>query len=325
MNLEYFLQHRRASWQRLETLLQQARTDPRRLSAPELNELGLLYRTLTSDLALAQRDFPNQQVTQYLNQLVGHAHTLIYRGEPLRRRQLTHFYRRGFPQLYRAVLPYTIAAFVLFLVPALAAFGAVTVSPEWIYIIEGPGIGELVAQVEQGELWTEIAPGVRSAASSLIMTNNIRVMFLTFAGGMTAGLLTLWVLVSNGMHLGALFGLLTVHNLAGGLAEFVVAHGVVELSVIFLAGGCGLYVGDGLLRPGLAARKDVLIQRTRVGVQLILGAVPFLVIAGLIEGFLSPSSAPWWVKVAVGVLTGAALYAYWLGVGRTPPFRDKDM
>ncbi|MBK8799191.1 MAG: hypothetical protein IPM07_24090 [Anaerolineales bacterium] len=105
MNLEFFLQRRRTSWQRMETLLQQAGADPRRLSAQELDELGLLYRSLTSDLALAQRDFPQQQVTRYLNQLVGRAHTLIYRGEPLRRRQLTHFYQRGFPQLYRALLP----------------------------------------------------------------------------------------------------------------------------------------------------------------------------------------------------------------------------
>lgn len=302
----------------METLLQQAGADPRRLSAQELDELGLLYRSLTSDLALAQRDFPQQQVTRYLNQLVGRAHTLIYRGEPLRRRQLTHFYQRGFPQLYRALLPYTIAAFVLFLAPAVAALWAVAVNPDWIYVIEGPAIADLVAQVEQGELWTEIAPGVRSAASSLIMTNNIQVMFLTFAGGLTAGLLTFWVLLSNGMHLGAIFGLLIVHDLAWGLAEFIVAHGVVELSVIFLAGGCGLYVGDGLLRPGLASRKDLLIQRTRIGVQLILGSVPFLVAAGLIEGFLSPSAAPWWVKAAVGALSGAALYAYWLGAGRNP-------
>lgn len=316
MNLEFFLRQRRTSWQRMETLLQQARTDPRRLTAAERNELGLLYRALTSDLALAQRDFPNQQVTHYLNQLVGRAHTLIYRGEPLRRRRLAHFYRRGFPQLYRAILSYTIAAFVLFLLPALAAFWVVAIDPEWIYVIEGPEIAGLVAEVERGELWTEITPGVRSAAASLIMTNNIQVMFLTFAGGLTAGLLTLWVIASNGMHLGAIFGLLTVHHLAASLAEFVVAHGVVELSVIFLAGGCGLYVGDGLLRPGLSSRKDVLVQRTRVSVQLILGSVPFLVIAGLIEGFLSPSAAPWWVKAAVGVLTGVTLYAYWLGVGR---------
>jgi len=280
--------------------------------------MGLLYRAIASDLALAQRDFPSQQVTRYLNQLVGRAHALIYRSEPLRWHQFMHFYRTEFPQLYRKLLPYTLAAFVLFLAPAIVAFWSVAVNPDWIYVIGGPGIANLVAQVEQGELWTDIAPGVRSAAAGLIMTNNIQVMFLTFAGGMTAGLLTLWVLINNGLHLGAIFGLLLAHELAGGLAEFVIAHGVVELSVIFLAGGCGLYVGDGLLRPGLASRRDALLQRSRVGVKLILGSAPFLVIAGVIEGFLSPSAAPWPIKLLAGVTSGVLLYAYWLGVARHP-------
>lgn len=301
----------------MEALLHQSRTRPQQLSAHEIDELGFLYRAITSDLALAQRDFPNQQVTRYLNQLVGRAHAQIYRGEPLRWRRLLSFYRREFPQLYRALLPYTITAFVLFFVPALLALWVVAVDPAWIFVIEGPEIAALVAEVEQGKLWIEIAPGVRSTAASVIMTNNIQVMFLTFAGGLTAGLLTLWVIVSNGLHLGAIFGLLVAHDLAAGLAEFVVAHGVVELSVIFLAGGCGLAMGDALLRPGLASRKDALVAATRTGVQLILGAVPFLVLAGLIEGFLSPSSAPWWIKLGVGLLSGVALYAYWLGVGHT--------
>ena len=88
------------------------------------------------------------------------------------------------------------------------------------------------------------------------------------------------------------------------------------MSVIFLAGGCGLYMGDALLRPGLLSRKQALVQRARVSVQLILGCTPLLVVAGLIEGFISPSALPWPVKLTVGVGTGAALYWYWLRVGR---------
>jgi uncharacterized membrane protein SpoIIM required for sporulation len=179
-----------------------------------------------------------------------------------------------------------------------------------------------VDQVEQGELWTEIEPEVRSAASSLILTNNIQVMFLTFAGGMTAGLYTAWILLSNGLHLGAIFGLLQSHGLAGGLGEFVVAHGFIELSVIFLAGGCGLYIGDGLLRPGLYSRQAVLRHRARQGGLAILACIPLLVLAGLIEGFISPSGLPWPLKALVGVGTGIALYWYWLRAGRDtqPPY-----
>lgn len=308
MNSSDFVTMRQAQWRELEALLR--RTG--RLSAQELSELGRLYRLATSDLALAQRDFPEQPVTLYLNQLVARAHALIYRSEPLQWRRLRTFYRSGFPQLYRKLLPYTILAFLLFALPALLAFIAVARETKTIYTLLGPDIESLVNTVEAGELWTDIAPNVRSGAAGLILTNNIQVMFLTFAGSMTAGLLTAWVMISNGLSLGAIFGLLQANGLSAALGEFIVAHGVIELSVIFLAGGAGLYMADGILRPGLLSRREALVQHGAVAVQAILGSVPLLIIAGLIEGFISPSALPWWVKAGVGLLSGLLLYAYWL-------------
>ncbi|MBX3013649.1 MAG: stage II sporulation protein M [Caldilineaceae bacterium] len=318
MNLETFLAQRRPSWQQLESLLTQIRTNIRRLSAQELAELGRLYQSTASDLALAQRDFPQQRVTYYLNGLVSRAHAQIYQEPPLRRQALKHFYRQQFPLLYRSLLPYTSLSFCVFFVAALLAFGITWRQPAAIYVFAGAEIEPLVRQVEAGQLWTAIAPSARSAASSMILTNNIRVMFLTFAGGITAGLLTLWVILSNGLHIGAIFGLLQAHGLSGGLGEFVLAHGFIELSVIFLAGGCGLFMGDGLLRPGLLTRRAALVQRSRMSVQLILGCIPLLILAGLIEGFISPSGLPWWIKLAVGLSTGILLHAYWLFDQVTP-------
>ncbi len=315
MNLDTFLEQRRPHWQELETLLDRTRTHLRGLSAQELTALGRLYQATTADLALAQRDFPNQRVTLYLNQLVGRAHAHIYREEPLRWRWLLDFYRQTFPQLYRALLPYTTLAFGLFIIPAVFAFFVVAYHPDAIYVIEGPGIAGLVRKVEQGKLWTEIAPSVRSAASSVILTNNIQVTFFTFAGGITAGLLSAWIVISNGLSIGAIFGLLQAHHLSAGLAEFIVAHGFIELSVVFVAGGCGLYLGDGLLRPGLQSRRAALIERGQFGVRVILGCAPLLVVAGLIEGFISPSGLPWLIKLLVGLVTGGLLYYYWLRVG----------
>ncbi len=316
MNSSDFITMRQAEWRELETLLTSASRNVGRLSEQQLSELGRLYRLVTSDLALAQRDFPGQPVTLYLNQLVARAHALIYRSEPLQWRRLRTFYRSGFPQLYRKLLPYTILGFVLFALPALLAFITVARDSSVIFTLLGPDIEALVNMVEEGELWTDIAPNVRSGAAGLILTNNIQVMFLTFAGGMTAGLLTAWVMISNGLSLGAIFGLLQANGLSAGLGEFIVAHGVIELSVIFLAGGAGLYVADGILRPGLLSRREALVQHGAIAVQAILGSVPLLIIAGLIEGFISPSALPWWVKASVGLLSGMLLYGYWLLVGK---------
>ncbi|MEZ4862285.1 MAG: stage II sporulation protein M [Caldilineaceae bacterium] len=317
MNLELFLAQRRPSWQQLEKLLDQTKNNIQALSSQDLAQMGRLYRSVTSDLALAQRDFPNQRVTHYLNQLVSRAHAQIYREEPLRRQALQQFYDREFPLLYRALLPYTILCFAVFLIGAMIAFWFTWRDPAAIYVFVGRGIEGLVQRVESGELWTNIPPSERSVASSTILTNNIRVMFLTFAGGITGGVLTLWVILSNGIQLGAIFGLLQAHGMSAGLGEFIVAHGFIELSVIFLAGGCGLYMGDAILRPGLLTRRDALIQRSRQSVLLILGCVPLLILAGLIEGFISPSGLPWSFKLAVGLVTGGLLHAYWLRWGRS--------
>ncbi|MSP12556.1 MAG: stage II sporulation protein M [Chloroflexi bacterium] len=316
MNTHDFIEIRQPNWRQLENLLQRAGRNLALLSDQELADLGRLYRLAASDLAVAQRDYAGQRVAIYLNQLVGRAHTLIYQSEPLRLRSIQHFYRQSFPQLYRHLWPYTTFAFLLFLLPALASFLSVWRHPEAIYTILGPGIDGLVKQVEQGKLWTDIAPSVRSAASTTILTNNIQVMFLTFAGGITAGLLTVWILISNGLNLGAIFGLLQYHGLSSGLASFILAHSFIELSGIFFAGGCGLYLADGLLRPGILSRRDALVQRGSLAVRLILGCVPFLVLAGLIEGFISPSSLPAWFKLMVGFATGVLLYGYWLLGGR---------
>lgn len=270
----------------------------------------------TSDLALARREFPRHRITGYLNQLVARAHGQIYQSEPLQRNQLVAFFRTTFPQLYRDILPYTITATLLFIFPAVIAFLVVWNKPDTIYLFEGDQIGPLVRQVEEGELWVDIEPQVRSAMSAVIMTNNIQVSFLAFAGGILAGLMTAWVMIFNGIHLGAIFGLLQFHSLSGGLAEFVVGHGFIELSVIMLAGGAGLYLGDGLLRPGLLPRWQAIVERGKVSVQLILGCIPLLIIAGIIEGFISPSGLPWPVKLAVGLITGVVLHTYWLRSGR---------
>ena len=101
MQLDSFIQRQERSWRRLEALLDRAWGNVESFSEAELHEFGRLYQIAASDLALAQRDFPDQQVSRYLNQLVGRAHALLYREEPLRRQQLLNFYRLAFPRLYR--------------------------------------------------------------------------------------------------------------------------------------------------------------------------------------------------------------------------------
>jgi uncharacterized membrane protein SpoIIM required for sporulation len=244
---------------------------------------------------------------------------MIYQSQPLAVGRLWAFAARGFPRAYREAWPFILTAMALLIIPALAA-GLSTawqpVSARWLLPAQAQ---QLISSIEKKELWTNIPVAERPYASAFIMQNNIQVAFLAFGGGMLAGLYTVWTLVFNGLILGGLTGLAAHYGIGFELWTFVIAHGVIELSVIAIAGGSGLMLGWAILQPGLMRRRDALALAARRAVRLVIGCVPLLVLAGMIEGFISPSEVlPWPVHWAIGLGSGALLYAYLLLAGRGP-------
>lgn len=318
MQAETFISRKRAAWERLSALLDRAGAGLAALSAEELHELGRLYRQATSDLAVARRDFPRHPVSAYLNGLVARGHGAIYRDSGPRAAALLTFFTHTFPQAFRATWGHTLAAFLMFLLPALAAFVATFRDPTLASALL-PGSEFIIENIQQGEeWWLRINEEGNARASAEIMTNNIGVAIRAFAGGVLFGVYTLYILVFNGIMMGVVAGAAQRFGFAGNLWGFVAAHGVVELSVIFIAGGAGLQLGWALIRPGLLSRRTALVVAARRAVLLLLGCAPLLVIAGVIEGFISPSPLPLAAKLAVAAGSGVALLAYLLLAGRTP-------
>lgn len=233
----------------------------------------------------------------------------MYRAPAGSWRRLGCFFLLEFPRLYRAAAPFVLTATLLFALPAMAGYLVVLASPPTAEQLLPP---QLTRTVREGRLWTQISPEERSLASSTIMTNNLQVAILAFAGGILLGTLSVYVLVSNGLLLGAVFGYTQAHGLATDLAAFVSPHGYLELSVVFIAGAAGLQMAWALLSPGLLGRRDALALAARRAVLLLVGAAPLLVIAGLVEGFVSPSDLPRELKLALGPLTALALYTFLL-------------
>jgi uncharacterized membrane protein SpoIIM required for sporulation len=317
MNPEQFYHDRQHVWQQFAQLVERGQSSLQQFSPDEVRQLGQLYRTVASDLALAQREFPQHRVTTYLNQLVAQGHAVVYRGEPLATRRLRRFLTHRFPQVFRETLPFTVVATLLLCLPALLLGLAVYADPDTARIFLPPQIQQVIPLVEQQELWVDIPVTERPYFSSVIMTNNIRVSFMAFAGGVTAGLLTIYIMVFNGLMLGGLTGLTAHHGVGWELWHFVIGHGVIELSTIFIAGGSGLMLGWSIINPGLLSRRDALLLAARKALYLILGCIPLLIIAGLIEGFISPNeSIPPLVKWAVGIGSGLLMFAYLFLAGR---------
>jgi uncharacterized membrane protein SpoIIM required for sporulation len=311
MKREQFIETRGERWKRLEALTSRAgHGGPGALTASELLELGTLYRRATSDLAIARRDFPGDLAVHYINGLVARAHPIIYREETGGWKAVGRWVRYGFPQAYREIAGYTLFAFSVFLVAAIVSWVLVAHDDRAADVLLPGTAQQLRAIMDQHRLWVNTPGESHSVVANYIMLNNIQVAFIAFAGGILLGILTTWVMVTNGIMLGAIGAMVAHRGLSAPFWSFVFPHGVVELSVIFMAGGAGLSLGDAILRPGSRLRKDALVASSRRAILVVFASIPLLAVAGTIEGFLSPSDAPVAVKIAVGLVTGTALYAY---------------
>jgi uncharacterized membrane protein SpoIIM required for sporulation len=316
MNVERWLKTRRLSWQKLEDLLKIVdRRGLKGLERDQLQELGRLYRATSADLSRARAMKLSGDMQVYLNNLVVRAHNQVYQTRRNRLSDILNFFLHGFPRLVQEHILYVVAAFVLFIVPAAGCYREAVLDPHFGQMEMSPGKAlvpdEMWHLIEHHKMWTDQVEDYSPAMASFIATNNIKVAILAFVLGITFGIGTVFVLISNGIDIGTVFGVCQDYGMAGRLATFVAGHGVIELTAIFISGGAGLLVGCALLFPGQYSRVDALKKAVKPAFKLFSGCVLLLLIAGSIEGFISPRTdlAPE-VKYTVSLATAVCLLLY---------------
>jgi uncharacterized membrane protein SpoIIM required for sporulation len=304
MDVDRFARERAGGWGELAKLVHDAGTRPQRLGAERLLRLGARYRAATADLALARRLFPSDPVTRRLERLVTDARQCVYAVEP-RRRSIRGFLATGYWRRVRE-RPVALAAGIgLMLVPmALAAVWAVDDPAAATGIVPA----EFRGAAEPGEGAAGLTPGEEAAFSSTIYTNNIRVTFLVVAGGLLLGLGSAALTLYNGGFIGAIVGLTIENGSFDHLLRFVLPHGLLELSCIAVCTAAGLRLGWAIVDPGTLTRGESLRREARPAIEIVLGTMPWLVLAGVIEGFVSPGAT---LPIAIAVGLGAAV-PFWV-------------
>ena len=261
--------------------------------------MALLYRQIAADLSVLRQDATARTYTAHVNQLLARAHHIIYSGRKTNLISIFRFLRDRYPVIFQRQIGYVLASVIVSVAWGLLGAALTSARPEFMRHFVGP---QMIATMERHQMWTESIVGVEPKASSMIMTNNLSVSFITFAGGIVFGLGTFFALFQNGMMLGVIGAACHQYGMSLALWSFVAPHGSLELPAILIAGGAGFRLGHAMLFPGALRWKESIARGGIEATQLVSGIIPMLVIAGCLEGFFSPSKAPVWLKFTVGGL-----------------------
>jgi uncharacterized membrane protein SpoIIM required for sporulation len=314
---QLFVSRRRAAWERLDALVTQASaTGLRELAADDLRELALLYRAATTDLASAQSRAYSAELRAYLNRLVARAYSIVHAADASAGwAPIARFFTHTFPREVRASWRVLAATTTLFVLAWIVSYWLVAQHPLNAYaLLPEAEIPTITKSLHDSNFGFDRA--YAPAMSSFIITNNIRVTMMAFAGGMTLGIVTLWVVLNNGLMVGGTGALFASRGFGTDFWATIAPHGVIELTAIQIAASAGLLLTQAILMPGRLRRSDALRENARRAGVLMIGVAALLVVAGTIEGFVTPQRTSETFRFSVGALTAVLLFSYLAFSGR---------
>ncbi len=313
MHLHKFVSQRKEAWNRLQSVL----ADIEKKGLPHipdhhLEEFIKLYRQASSDLNYLRTYFRDSDHTIALNNLVSRCHAYAQtENEPLLKKAGV-FFGHGFPRLLRQEYKLFFLATGFFILMSFLAFLSVQTDTHWADTLlpaeQRKQLDLSISSFREGE---EVIPvTMQPFFTSIIVTNNIQVSFLAFAGGIPGGLGTIYVLAVNGMMLGSYAGFFALQNHSLPFWGLILPHGIMELTAIFICATGGLMLGRAVVIPGDYRRSDAVKLAGKKAVLLLSGTVPLFVIAAIIEGFITPAPLHSYARLAFAAFTLAGLIYY---------------
>lgn len=300
-----FLKQNAEKWRQLEHLLDHDsnKADP--------DKLAKLFVAVTDDLAYARTFYPRSKTTVYLNQLASRVHQLIYRNKREDRGRLVRFWTHELPQLFYDSHRQLFYAFAIFLLSV--CIGAVSAANDHMYvrlILGDQYVNMTEHNINSGDPMAVYKKMHQMDMSVMISINNIRVAFLTFAGGILASIGTIFILFQNGIMLGSFQYFFYQKGLLLPSVLTIWIHGTLEISAIVIAGCAGLVMGNSILFPGTYPRMEALRRGAKQGLKIVIGLVPIFVTAAFLEGFVTRHTAmP--LAMSLFIILGSLAFILW--------------
>jgi uncharacterized membrane protein SpoIIM required for sporulation/uncharacterized RDD family membrane protein YckC len=310
-----FAAQKRGRWDQFERLAERAARDGLdSFGSHELPDFAARYREVAADLARARTYRADPAVQARLERLAAAGHNALYRDERGTWGRLWIALARECPAAVIGARRYVLVAFLTFIVPAAAGFMVLRERPALAaellpdVMLRRAEAGR--ARKAAGHGYVEVAPEDRGLMASGIITNNVRVAIACFAGGVFLGVGSLILLAYNGLAIGAFAGHFANAGLLDYLLTFILGHGALELFAIWVAGAAGFLLGRSIVAPGTLSRSDALVVSGRVAVRMVGATAVLLVVAGLIEGFVSAGGYGVGLRLGASALSLTLLAAY---------------
>lgn len=274
-------------------------------SSLSADELSFMYVHLTEDLAYAKGKYPDSQLVLYLNELTLKAHNTIYRNKPEKVSRFVTFWKSEVPRELNHAYPYLGYSFLIFIAGALIGVLSAANDTTFIRLILGDAyVDQTLQNIQEGNPMAIYGSMEEGLMFLYITINNIRVALLAFAMGVFFSIGTGYILFSNGVMIGAFHYLFYQQGLFDETILTIWIHGTLEITAIIIAGAAGLIMGNGILFPGTYPRLYSFQRAAKRGLKIVLSLVPFFIVAGIIESFITRHTE-WPLPIKIFIILGS--------------------
>ncbi|MBV7267813.1 stage II sporulation protein M [Winogradskyella luteola] len=265
------------------------------------DDLASYYIQLTNDLSYAQTYYPGSKTLLYLNSLASQAHQKIYITKKESKNKIISFWRDEFPLFFKQYHKTLLYSFLIFMTAVVIGTVSTLNDDSFLRLILGDAyVNMTIENIEKGEPMAVYKSGSNIGTFLGITINNIRVAIVAFALGVFFSVGTVWVLFSNGIMLGAFITFFYNYGILEKTST-VWLHGTIEISVIVIAGCAGLVMGNSFLFPKTYSRRVAFMRGAKDGLKIVVSTIPFFIIAGFIEGFITRygEQMPWFLAYGI--------------------------